>query len=155
MNGITRIGNTLYIGGTGAKAGANHKVNDAIADLFFIPTHNVQLSEKYKDAMEELTNSPDVDRLVGHSLGSFVVHEINNRHGNSYATTVYSSPFVSGSNQQKNPRYLRFRNRGDPIMLKLDQLEKSPIIEKPGIPHNAKAGAGDIATNNRRSVASY
>ena len=54
MNGITRIGNTLYIGGTGAKTGLNRKVNDVIADLFFIPTHNVQLSERYKDAMEEL-----------------------------------------------------------------------------------------------------
>ena len=54
VNGITRIGNTLYIGGTGAKTGLNHKVNDVIADLFFVPTHNVQLSERYRDAMEEL-----------------------------------------------------------------------------------------------------
>ena len=52
--------------------------------------------------MEELSKNPDVDRLVGHSLGSSVVQEINNRHGNKYATTVYSSPFVSGINQQKN-----------------------------------------------------
>ena len=94
-------------GGTGAKTGLNHKVNDVIADLCF-PTHNVQLSERYKDALEELSKNPDVDRLVGHSLGSSVVQEINNRHGNSYATTVYSSPFVSASHQQKNPRYLRF-----------------------------------------------
>ena len=42
VNGITRIGNTLYIGGTGAKTGLNHKANDVIADLCFIPTHNVQ-----------------------------------------------------------------------------------------------------------------
>ena len=33
VNGITRIGNTLYTGGTGAKTGLNHKVNDVIADL--------------------------------------------------------------------------------------------------------------------------
>ena len=45
VNGISRTGNTLYIGGTGAKTGLNHKVNDVIADLFF-PTHNVQLSER-------------------------------------------------------------------------------------------------------------
>ena len=104
MNGITIIDNTLYIGGTGAKTGLGHKVNDVIADLFFIPTHNIQLSEKYKDTMEELSKNPDVNRLVGHSLGSSVVQEINNRHGNKYATTVYSSPFVSGSNQQKKTR---------------------------------------------------
>ena len=101
VNGITRIGNTLYIGGTGAKTGLNHKVNDVMADLFVIPTHNVQLSETYKDTMEELSKHPDINRLVGHSLGSSVVQEINNRHGSKYATTVYSSPFVSGINQQK------------------------------------------------------
>ena len=54
VNGITRIGNTLYIGGTGAKTGLHHKVNDVIADVFFIPTHNIQLSARYRDAMEEL-----------------------------------------------------------------------------------------------------
>ena len=54
VNGITRIGNTLYIGGTGAKNGAGHLANDIISDLFFIPTRNVHLSERYKDAMEEL-----------------------------------------------------------------------------------------------------
>ena len=61
VNGITRIGNTLYIDGTGAKTGLNHKVNDVIADLFFIPTHNTQLSERYTDAMEELSKNPDVE----------------------------------------------------------------------------------------------
>ena len=135
VNGITRIGNTLYIGGTGAKTGLGHKVNDVIADLFFIPTHNVQLSERYKDTMEELRKNPDVNRLVGHSLGSSVVQEINNRHGNKYATTVYSSPFVSGSNQQKNPRYLRFRNRGDPIAMFDDaaitgEIESNNLLDK-------------------------
>ena len=67
--------------------------------------------------MEELSKHPDVDRLVGHSLGSSVVQEINNRHGNKYATTVYSSPFVSGTNQQKIPPHLRFKNKNDPIAM--------------------------------------
>ena len=105
----------MYIGGTGAKTGLNHKVNDVIADLFFIRTHNIQLSERYRDAMEELRKIPDVTRIVSHSLGSAVAQEINNRHGNKYATTVYSSPFVI--NQQKNPRYLRFKNKNDPIAI--------------------------------------
>ena len=105
VNGITRIRNTLYIGGTGAKNGAGHLANDIISDLFFIPTRNVHLSERYKDAMEEVSKDPDVNRIVFHSLGSAVAQEINNRHGNKYVTNVYSSPFVSGSNQQKNPRY--------------------------------------------------
>ena len=125
----------MYIGGTGAKTGLNHKVNDVIADLFFIPTHNIQVSERYRDAMEELRKNPDVTRIVSHSLGSAVAQEINNRHGNKYATTVYSSPFVSGINQQKNPRYLRFRNRGDPIAMFDDsaitgEIESNNLLDK-------------------------
>ena len=82
--------------------------------------------------MEELRKNPDLNRLVGHSLGSSVVQEINNRHGNSYAATVYSSPFVSGSNQQKNPR---FRNRGDPIAVFDDaaitgEIESNNLLDK-------------------------
>ena len=62
VNGIRRIGDTLYVGGTGAKTGLNHKVNDVIADLFFIPTQNIQLSERYKDTMEELSKNPRLIR---------------------------------------------------------------------------------------------
>ena len=97
INGITRIGNTLYIGGTGAKNGAGHLADDMISDLFFIPTRNVHLSERYKDAMEELRKHPDVSRIVGHSLAGAMAREINRRSGNRYATTVYSSPLISGA----------------------------------------------------------
>ena len=56
-------------------------------------------------------------------------------HGNKYATTVYSSPFVSGINEQKNPRHLRFRNRGDPIAMYDDaaiigEIESNNLSEK-------------------------
>ena len=45
INGIIRIRNILCISGIGAKTRLNHKINDIIVDMFFIPTHNVQLSE--------------------------------------------------------------------------------------------------------------
>ena len=146
------MGDTLYIGGTGAKKGLDHKVNDVIADLFFIPNHNVHLSERYKDAMEELWNNPDVNRLDGHSLGSSVVQEINNRHGNKYATTVCSSPFVSGSNLQKNPRYLRFRNRGDPIAMFDDaaitgEIESNNLLDKHSFNNWTGQGMTEINPN--------
>ena len=135
VNGITRIGNTLYIGGTGAKNGAGHLANDIISDLFFIPTRNVHLSERYKDAMEELSKNPDVDRLVGHSLAGAVAREINRRSGNRYATTVYSSPLISGAHQPKDPRNLKFRNRGDVIAAFDDaaitgEIESNNVLDK-------------------------
>ena len=114
-DGLFVDNNTLYISGTGGKAGFGSKVNDVISDIFLIPTHNVQFSEKYQDVMRELEKNPQLTRLVGHSLGSSVVQEINNRHNQKYITTVYGSPFVSFGNEKVDPRALRLKNRNDPI----------------------------------------
>ena len=113
--GLFKQGNTLYISGTGGKSGFSSKVNDIFSDIFLIPTHNVQFSDKYRDVMAELEKHPDVTRLVGHSLGSSVLQEINNRNNQKYITTTYNAPFISFGNRQKNPHALRFSNKGDLI----------------------------------------
>ena len=109
--------NTLYISGTGGKSGFGSKVNDVFSDIFLIPTHNTQFSEKYQDVMKELDKNPNVSRLVGHSLAGSVIQDINNKHNQKYITSVYGSPFVSMGKENKNPRALRFRNRNDPISM--------------------------------------
>ena len=114
--GLFRSGNTLYISGTGGKSGIGNKVNDIFSDIFLIPTHNLQFSDKYRDVMNELEKNPDVTRLVGHSLGSSVLQEINNRNNQKYITTTYNAPFIAfGNRGGKNPHHLRFSNRGDVI----------------------------------------
>ena len=113
--GMFKLGNTLYISGTGGKSGFGSKVNDVFSDIFLIPTHNVQFSEKYQDVIRVLEKHSDVTRLVGHSLAGSVLQEINNRNNQKYITTTYSAPFISFGNRQKNPHALRFRNQGDVI----------------------------------------
>ena len=114
--GLFRSGNTLYISGTGGKSGFSSKVNDVFSDIFLIPTHNLQSSDKYRDVMNELEKNPDVTRLVGHSLGSSVLQEINNRNNQKYITTTYNAPFIAfGNRGGKNPHHLRFSNKGDVI----------------------------------------
>ena len=39
--GMFKLGNTLYISGTGGKSRFGSKVNDVFSDIFLIPTHNV------------------------------------------------------------------------------------------------------------------
>ena len=56
--GLFRSGNTLYISGTGGKSGISAKVNDVFSDIFLIPSHNLQFSDKYRDAMSELEKKP-------------------------------------------------------------------------------------------------
>ena len=47
-------------------------------DLLLVPTRNVHHSEKYKHVIEELEKSPEITRLVGHSLASAVIRSIKN-----------------------------------------------------------------------------
>ena len=113
--GLFKQGNTLYVAGTGGKTGFGSEVNDIFSDIFLIPCHNVQMSEKYKDVMAKLEKNPDVTRLVGHFLAGSVIQEINNRNNQKYITTTYNAPFISFGNRQKNPHALRFSNKGDLI----------------------------------------
>ena len=43
---------------------------DILDDLLRLPTRNAHNTEKYKDVMNELKKSPEITRLVSHSLGS-------------------------------------------------------------------------------------
>ena len=82
--------------------------------------------------MEELWKNPDINRTVGHSLAGAVAREINRRSGNRYATTVYSSPLISGAHQPKHPRNLKFRNRGD-VIAAFDDAAITGEIERPNL----------------------
>ena len=74
-----KFGDTLYMSGTGGKSGLGSTMTDVFSDIFLIPTHNVQFSEKYQDVIKELEKHPGVTGLVGHSLAGSVLQEINSR----------------------------------------------------------------------------
>ena len=134
--GMFKSGNTLYISGTGGKSGIGAKVNDVFSDIFLIPTHNLQFSDKYRDVMNELEKNPDVTRLVGHSLSGSVIQEINNRNNQKYITATYNAPFVAfGDRGGKNPHHIRFRNQNDVISI----LDRDAIQIESGTTNPVKA----------------
>ena len=158
--GLFRSGNTLYISGTGGNSGLGAKVNDVFSDIFLIPTHNLQFSDKYRDVMNELEKNPDITRLVGHSLGSSVLQEINNRNNQKYITTTYNAPFVSMGNRDKDPHHLRFSNRGDVISaldrdaIKIDTDTINPV--KAHKFHNMKTqGTFKVGEDNTMGINSH
>ena len=65
---------------------------DIYDDLLLLPTRNAHNTQKYKDVMEMLKKSPEVDRLVGHSLASAVINKINQEQPTKFATTTYATP---------------------------------------------------------------
>ena len=113
-SGLYKTGKTLYISGTTGKDGSITR--DIIDDLIHLPTRNAEHTEKYKDVIEELKKSPEIKRIVGHSLGSAVVNTINQNHPNKYQTTTYATPAVKPKRKGKqDPRHRDYRNPNDPV----------------------------------------
>ena len=109
-----KTGKTLYISGTTGKDGSITR--DIIDDLIHLPTRNAENTEKYKDVIEELKKTPEIKRIVGHSLGSAVVNTINQNHPNKYQTTTYATPAVKPKRKGKqDPRHRDYRNPNDPV----------------------------------------
>ena len=64
--------------------------------------------------MEMLDKSPEITRLVSHSLGSAVVNKINEEQPNKFATTTYATPTIKKKRKgAQNPHRLDYRNPND------------------------------------------
>ena len=57
----------IYISGTGGKDGSINR--DILDYLLRLPTRNAHNTEKYKDVINELKNSPEITRLVDYDDG--------------------------------------------------------------------------------------
>eukprot|EP00438_Fugacium_kawagutii_P018451 Skav204780 [mRNA] locus=scaffold763:145045:148438:- [translate_table: standard] len=126
--GLYKSGRTLYISGTGGKNGS--LVRDVVDDIFLLPTRNAHYTEKYRDTMAKLHESPEIDRLVGHSLSSAVINKINEQHPNKYVSTTYATPTIKWKRKGKqNPKRLDLRNPADVISILDGYAETSDLKE--------------------------
>ena len=113
-SGLYKTGKTLYISGTTGKDGSITR--DILDDLIHLPSRGAERTEKYKDAIKMLEKSPEITRLVGHSLGSAVTNTLNQNFPNKYETTTYATPAVKPKRKGKqNPKHRDYRNPNDPV----------------------------------------
>ena len=113
-SGLYKTGKTLFISGTTGKDGSITR--DIIDDLIHLPTRSAERTEKYKDAIKMLEQSPEITRLIGHSLGSAVVNTLDQNFPNRFETTTYATPAVKPKRKGKqDPRHCDFRNPNDPV----------------------------------------
>ena len=147
--GLYKTGSTLFVSGTGGKDGDINQ--DIYDDLLLLPTRNAHNTQKYKDVMEMLKKSPEVDRLVGHSLASAVINKINQEQPTKFATTTYATPAIKKKRHGKqNPHRLDFRNKGDLVSALDGYAETQDINEwNPLVAHTFKTfeGNGRFAIN--------
>ena len=73
-SGLCKVGKTVYISGTTGKDGSI--TQDIIDDLIHLPSRQAEHTEKYRDVIDMLNKSPEITRLVGHSLASAVINRI-------------------------------------------------------------------------------
>ena len=113
-SGLYKTGKTLFISGTTGKDGSITR--DILDDLIHLPSRGAERTEKYKDVMKMLEQSPEITRLVSHSLGSAVVNRINELQPNRFETTTYATPAVKPKRKGKqNPKHRDYRNPNDPV----------------------------------------
>ena len=113
-SGLYKTGKTLYISGTTGKDGSINR--DILDDLIHLPSRNAENTEKYKDAIKMLEQSPEITRLVGHSLGSAVANTLNQNFPNRFETTTYATPAVKPKRKGKqDPKHRDWRNPNDPV----------------------------------------
>jgi hypothetical protein len=100
-------GKTMYVAGTS-------NLRDVYDDLK-IPVQQTFRAQRYKDADALLAKNPQVENLVGHSLGGASVLELQRNHvEKTYKTNVYGTPAMSfKSPDGKNNN--RYRNYLDPV----------------------------------------
>ena len=134
-SGLYKTGKTLYISGTTGKDGSITR--DILDDLIHLPSRGAERTEKYEDVMKMLEQSPEVSRLVGHSLASAVINRINELQPNKFETTTYATPAVKPKRKQgekQDPRHRDFRNPNDPVSMldgyaiTSDFNETNPIV---------------------------
>ena len=117
-SGLYKTGKTLYISGTTGKDGSITR--DILDDLIHLPSRSAENTEKCKDALKMLEKSPEITRLVGHSLGSAVTNTLNQNFPNKYETTTYATPAVKPKRkrgEKQDPRHRDWRNPNDPVSI--------------------------------------
>jgi hypothetical protein len=103
-NKISIKDDTMYVGGTS-------NLQDVWDDLK-IPFGLTKYSQRYQDADNLLKTNPQINKLVGHSLGGISTVELQKQHPNrNFDITTYGAPvFQMGGQTHK-----RFRHAGDII----------------------------------------
>ena len=112
-------GDRLYVAGTTWTDGhtGNFSLNDAIDDLK-IPLFQTKDIQRYKDAEKVLSNNPEINQLIGHSMGSSVILELNKNNNDKYTTRTYSAPvFDLFPHQNNDPNNQRYKTAGDLVSI--------------------------------------
>jgi len=115
-SGFSKSGHTLYVAGTRWNHGLGTLVSDVIDDVRLPFTNKIlgtRSTNRYAETLLQLKANPDIDRLVGHSLGAQAARQAATDLGID-DWQAYAMPSFN-FNQDSDPR--RHRHYGDPVSM--------------------------------------
>jgi hypothetical protein len=115
LNRAYKAPNSIYIDGNRMYIAGTHTPRD-VYDWKLIPLGLMRYSERYGQAEAALKDNPQVDTIIGHSLGSSTTAELNKRYNNKFNARYYGSPFIDLS-FSRDPKNQRFRHPGDIVSM--------------------------------------
>lgn len=112
-DGDTHVhGKTMYVAGS-------HTLQDWWDDVTKIPVWgDLRESARYKAAEKVLRENPQVEDIVGHSLGGSVVLELQKQYGDrGLKSRTYGAPVLDFTSPLDNTKVERYRNYLDPVSI--------------------------------------
>jgi len=108
-------GNWSAVSGRKVAVAGTQTLRDKYDDVTKIPFWgDLRKSERYEQLNKKLLDYPDVDSLVGHSLGSSVILEKQIQNPGKFQTTTYNAPVLQMSSMPQGDRY---RSSFDPVSM--------------------------------------
>ena len=108
--------NAVFIDGNKAYVAGTRSGGEAWRDWPKIATWKTGHVERMGQLTDALKDNPQVDTLIGHSLGASTVAELQRQTNNKYMARYYGAPFLNlNPFDGPDPRNQTFRHPGDPV----------------------------------------
>ena len=108
--------NAIYIDGNKAYVAGTRSGGEAWRDWPKIATWRTTNIERYGQLTDALKGNPQVDTIIGHSLGASATAELQRQTNNKYLARYYGAPFLNiNPFDGPDPRNQSFRHPGDPV----------------------------------------
>ena len=140
------FGNTLYIAGTSSWY-------DVFCDLM-IPLHLLGCTERYQISEDIINNNSNITRVVGHSLGGAITHNLIRDYPSLQEGIALGSPNILTNSYGNRLKY--FRHTGDPVSIcNIQSSNLEEDVEFTMNPHTYKLYEDSLSHATKLTFNSY